>query len=592
MTVLGAHELVRPKDEAAAEKAEPVRPGLVSDPLLAAIADRAKTSKRGKNLEEIVHADAMRALERELRRVEAVRSSTTLAALAQSQAALDDVPAAVDAAREALELSVRVYDDGHADWVDPSSARIAAEILARHGYIETAYEGLKRAPVSASLCVTFASAALAVGREDEALDALDSYVDNWAVSAFRGYLYALCGQYQNAIGDLRRALREEPNDADSLFNLAISLWNVGSTQKAVRAALRATKAAPGRKDISLFYLDLLLNLEDVDRLKQEIALLEKRKVVPDAKFLEVQARSLLLQSEWTKAITKLGFSAEAAENEGDKRTEGRVRSNLVRLKHLRERLSRAQAVKELASLTTQFPGNDAVVVNFAEVAHRRRDASLLRKALSEIESKTTEIRCAYLRHQIAVLEGDNDAAALAAEEWFGLEPDNPMAAAATMIAVGIGLSKWDRAVQVADYALARFPDHRSVINHAGYVLAMGKRAKEAIQFLAPEAEGDFVISATLGLAYLADGEFDRGMRIYRDAAEIADNGKLEWRSLMTVYQGMVVRQLGLDKVTPQQVIEAVALVPVPLPDDWEDNPEFLRVHAVCEKNGYPWPPSF
>ncbi|WP_264000965.1 hypothetical protein, partial [Mycolicibacterium gadium] len=121
----------------------------------------------------------------------------------------------------------------------------------------------------------------------------------------------------------RRALRDEPNDTDSLLNLAISLWGVGATKKACRIALRATRSAPGRKDASLFYLDLLLDSSDVDRLKHEISLLEDRKVVPDARFLEIQGRALLLRGEWTKAITKLASAGDEAEREGDEATEGR-----------------------------------------------------------------------------------------------------------------------------------------------------------------------------------------------------------------------------------------------------------------------------
>lgn len=51
---------------------------------------------------------------------------------------------------------------------------------------------------------------------------------------------------------------------------------------------------------------------------------------------------------------------------------------------------------------------------------------------------------------------------------------------------------------------------------------MSGRAKEAIRILEPTAEADFVLSATLGLAYLADGDIDRGMRLYRDAADMAE----------------------------------------------------------------------
>lgn len=585
MTVLGAREAVRPIDDAVTEKVGPVRPGEICVPLLAVMADKA--AGRGRvDVGEIVRADAERALARAERRVESARNSATLAALAQTHATLGDAEAAVNAAREAIELS---FDVAAAVWVDPSSARIAAEILTRYGHAAFAYEVLGRAPVTASLCVTFASAAIALGKHEEAQKALAPY-DNWAIAAYRGYMYAASEDFDKAVGQLRRALRDEPDDADSLLNLAISLWNLGSVRKATRAALRATRSAPGRKDISLFYLEMLLVAEDVERLADEIALLNARKVIPDAKFLEVQARTCLLKGEWVKAISKLVSAGEEAGNEGDRETEGRIRSNLVRIKYVNQRLSRIQASEELAALVVQFPGNDVVAVNFAEVASKRREASLLRKALSHVEGNTTAIRRAYLRHQIAALEGDNATAAQAAEEWFDLERDNAMAATAALVAIGIGNEDWRKAVVVARHALERFPGNRSIINHAAYVLAMGGHAKDAIQVLEPAAGDDFVLNATLGLAYLADGQIDRGMRLYRDAADLAENVEPAWRSLMTVYQGMVVRQLGLDKTVPREIIGAIALVPVPLPEDWRDRPDFLRVRSVCVKNGYSWPP--
>lgn len=587
MTILGPFEAIRPGDEAVSTKVRPVRPGDVSVPLMATV-DRVQAAKTRGNLAEIIRADAERARDRALRCVDLVRSSTTLAALAQTHATLGDVEAAVAAAREAIDLSVTTSEDGDAAWLDPSSARIAGEILIRFDHADYAYEALKRAPIPASLSVTFASVAAALGEFAEAEKALAPY-DNWAAAAFRGYLHAYLGEFRKAIPHLRRAVSEEPNDPDSLLNLAISLWSLGSYQKATRTALRATRSAPGRKDISLLYLQMLLAGEDIDHLTHEIAALRARKVAPDARFLEVQAHVRILTEDWSKAITLLTSASESAKREGDQLAEGNIRSNLVRLKRRTGSLSRAEAAQQLAPLVSEFPGNDAVIVAYAEVAQRRQEASLLRKGLSQVENSTTSIRRAYLRHQIAVLEGDNDAAGAAAAEWFDLEPQNPMAATAALIAIGIGQERWDEATVIAEYALEHFPNNRSIINHSAYVLAMNGRAKDAIRILEPRIDDDFVLTATLGLAHLADGNIDQGMRLYRDAAEMAEKINPEWRSLMTAYQALIVRQLGLDKALPQEIIRALPLVPFGLPDDWRDQPDFLRLHTICVKNGYDWP---
>ncbi|WP_102144714.1 tetratricopeptide repeat protein [Mycobacterium hubeiense] len=581
VSVLGALEAIRPQDEAV-ERAGPVRPGDVA-PLLTA------TDKRQKyvDVDEVIFLDAKRAHDRALRRVDAVRSSTTLAALAQTHAALGNAEPAVDAAREAIDKSVDVSTNG-AFWIDPSAVRIAVEILSRYDCLEYAYEALGRAPIPASLCVTYAAVAFALGKYEEAENALAPY-DNWAVEAFRGYVYASLGRYKEAVHSLRQAVRKEPEDVDSLLNLAFSLWQLGSIEKATRVAYRATRIAPGRKDLSLLYLDLLLAVGNADRAAQEIAQLKSRKVVADARFLEAEGRTLLLRNDFSRALTLLTSASEAAKREGDHVTEGRVRANVVRFKYTTGRLDYDNASQELSALVSQFPGNDAVVVTFAEVAHKRQDAQQLRAALSNLESSTTAIRRAYIRHQIAFLEGDNQAAASAAEEWFDLEPNNAMAASAALVSIGIGMGNWSKATVVARDALEKFPDDLSIINSAAYVFAMSGRADEAIRLIEPFAEGHFVLSATLGLAHLAAGNVDKGMKLYREAADLAEAAEPTWRSLMTLYQALIVRQLGLDKAIPQETLDALALVPVPLPDDWRDRPDFLRVHYICEKNGFDWP---
>jgi len=47
--------------------------------------------------------------------------------------------------------------------------------------------------------------------------------------------------------------------------------------------------------------------------------------------------------------------------------------------------------------------------------------------------------------------------------------------------------------------------------------------------------------------------------------------------------------LGLDRTVDRTLLEPLALPPVPLPDDWQDRRDFLRVHNLCVQNGYDWP---
>jgi tetratricopeptide (TPR) repeat protein len=252
-------------------------------------------------------------------------------------------------------------------------------------------------------------------------------------------------------------------------------------------------------------------------------------------------------------------------------------------------LTRDETCQQLAVLVSDYPDNDAVVVNFAALARWRREASILRGVLPQVEKNITPIQRAFLNHRVAVLEGDNEAAGIAAEEWFSLESNNPMAAAAALVAVGIGQSRWAEAAIIADYALAHFPDDRTIANNAAYILAMDGRGDEAIRVLGPIANEKYVYRATLGLAYLASGDIEQGMRLYREAAEMAEQDDPPSLSLMTAYQALVVHQLGMDKAQPAKMIEACALVPVELPDDWQEKPDYLRLRGICAAKGYEWP---
>lgn len=585
MTVLGSLNTIRPAETIDA-KVGPAKPGSDEAAVFIAKGNGGSQATREEVL-ELARADAEHARNHALRRVEANCTSTTLSALAQNQALLGEFDQAVDSARKALEMALQLSSDGAV--IDPPSVRVAVDVLAHCGERQYAFDALSGvSSKSEALSVLFAKLATSLDRNSDALQALSSY-DSPRAASLRGYLFARIEDYRSAVGPLRLAVRMDPDDVDSQLNLAISLWNLGSVRKAMIAALRATRTAPGRRDISLLYLEMLLAMQDVDRLKAEIASLQAMKVVPDAKFLEIQARTCLLKGDASRAVSLLRKASEAALQEGEPELQATIQANLVRLKYRRNQIDRGAAVRLLAELASKHPGSIAVAIAYAEIAWRRKEVTTLRRIVAQVDDVASDIQRAYFKHQIAVLEGDNDAAAIAAAAWFDLEPNNPMAAAAAIVAIGIGQARWAEAVVVAEHALEQFPDDRLLINNAAYVLAMSGRADDAIELLMPLAEGDFVLSATLGLAHLAKGDVGKGMRLYRQAADDAERAEPAWRSLMTVYQALVVRQLGLDKSVPKESIEAQSLVPFTLPESWRDQPDFLRLQTICLKLGYGWP---
>ena len=469
---------LRPADRFSKDAAHPVRPGSKAPSMAKSRNQAAHRSELTDQERLAAEAEFMR--DRALHRVESNSTTNTWARLAQAHAALGDGANAVSAARSALALAV----DQSERVLDPTSLRIAAEILAQHDEPEAAYAALVAAPKSTTLALTFATVAHELGRTQEALDSLADR-EGPLVESFTGFFLASLGEHQKAIGHLRSALREYPDDADAAMNLAVALWAIGAKKKALASALRASRTAPGRKDFSLRYLEMLLDVDDLDRATSEIKRLTGQGVIPDAHFLVIQARVMLMSGDPGKALGLLGRALTEAQAEGNVTLEGEIAANRATLRYDLGKVDRESTRRELADLMKRSPDNDAVLVNFCHVVARRSEAPALRRAFEHLESNLPPERHAYVRHQLAVLEGDSEAAASSALDWFELEKDNPAAASAAILALGIGLQRWQEAEQISRFALETIKPSSSLANNAAYVLAMAGHPSDARKTLEP-----------------------------------------------------------------------------------------------------------
>jgi tetratricopeptide (TPR) repeat protein len=522
------------------------------------------------------------------RQVDRLRTTTTLAALASAYEAAGETDLAVRTATDVLSDPTAALVDVGGESIDAASLRLALEILLRSGAIDLAAERAARLPAANDTKLVIASALGSSGRPNEGL-ALVEDMHAPGAAAVRGFLLAAAEKYTAAIPELRHALRNEPDDVDSAFNLSISLWKVGSREKATRVALRATRSAPSRADISLHFLELLLDQGRNEAVRAEIARLRQRGVEPSARLIVMEARAVLSQGEHRRAVALLEQASEFARRENDDDAAAEIEGNLIRLRFNLDLTDRAVAIQKLLNLRTRFPKSDVVAVSLAQVANRRQHAKYLTAALEDVRSTTVKERIHLLEHCIAVLNGDNLAAAETSLQWLEAAPNDPFAASAAVVALGIGSERWQEAAQIASSIVARGDADQSSLNNAAYVLAMAGRAHEAIDVLEPYREVNYVLRATLGLAYLAAGDLKAGMKLYREAAEDAERKDRESRSLMTAYQALVVAQLGLRKSTDPEMIAALSLPPVSLPDDWRDRPDFLRLRNLASQKGWNWP---
>jgi tetratricopeptide (TPR) repeat protein len=518
--------------------------------------------------------------------VEAVRGPHNLVALAQALEIAQEDDEAVEAALEALDV---YSSDRLAADLDRTGVRLACELLLRKGRLEEVREITKTIPLSNHLKVDLA---VALADADHFVEARRFILSSEASSknAALGYIHLLEGENHKAISRLRDALRNSPDDAVSALNLSIALWRSGSRRKAVSAARHAREADPSREDALCLLLDLLFAQADFDSVQREMRKLDAQYRDSSPQMLIMQARLCLEGADLRSAIRLLEKAAKYSEQANDRETEAEVRSNLIRIRAAYSRESRADSVRELLDLSFKFPESDVVVSNLAQVSWRTSDAAALSSAFDRVEDTTFPARAAFIRYTLATLRGESSEAATFAREWYQIEPFNPRAVTAALVALGIGEERWEEAAAIALDALSSGVLHNGVSkNNAAYVLAMSGRSRQAIDLIRNHADESYELKATLGLAHLAAGDVEVGMKLYRAAADAADKDGDDARSLMTMYQALIVRQLGALDVHDKLTVTALSLPPFPLPDDWEDRPEFVRLHRVALRRGYGWP---
>ncbi|GIT79780.1 hypothetical protein LLS1_14490 [Leifsonia sp. LS1] len=584
MRAIGDLEIIAADTSFQADSPTPAQPGSKSSFVEAGGVPPARSDRSG-----TLDAQAQLAVDVTLMNARAqyerVPSSTTGASLAQALEASGQSDDAIAMAEQVLGLCAR---DASGALLDPAAARICLEMLIRLDLLDKAVEFSHQLPIDPHTQLVIGAAVVGTGDFAAARELIaGASVDGQ--DAVLGYLLVSEGNDAAAVAKLRAALRRAPDDADSAHNLSIALWRLGSRRKAIAAALQATRSAPGRVDVSLHYLELLLECKEFDQTKREVSRVLDRGVSPTSRLLIIQARAFLGQREFGRAEPLFARATQLAKAEADAGTLAEVQSNLARLRVVYGKVTNDEAIRQLVRLHDEHPAEDVVVANLAQVSVRKRHAAVLRNVFSQSAGIMSPARAAFVEYQLATLEGDNDLAIEKSLHWLELEPSNNFARSAALVALGIGSERWGEAAEIAQTLLEQGPSDPLELNNLAYIFAMAGMPERSIKLLADHADESFVLKATLGLAYLALADIDRGMKLYRQAADEADERGDGNRSLMTLFQALVVRQLGILDSNDNRVIEALSLPPVALPDDWRDRPEFLRVYGVVKSRNYPWP---
>lgn len=525
-------------------------------------------------------------------RAASVPSPTNLIRLAQAQYSAGDNSEAIESAISAMTDAATLVDTGRCDVAEVSLVfGSGSHLLARLNRHADALSLLTRIGPPPVLELSYASLLIEDDRLQEAFYTLTAAEDPRA-DALRGYILARQGEAQRAVHFLRRALRQDSTDAYTVMNLATAYWKLGSRSKAVSAALRATRLAPSRQDISVGYMDLLLDDNQPDAAMAEIKRLRRSGVVESARLLTVECQVTLAKGDPKKSIALMKRARAAAAAEGETRLEAELQANLRVFEASAAGKDRRELWRIAQSCVTESPKNVAAVRQLAGYSTRCRDADALQKAignagtLRESERLEVELRLAYLKCDFGtVLE--------LAQAAISFDPMDANACAQVVLLEGWHRGDWTAAARKASRWVARVPLSDYLINNAAYAMALGGMPQNALRILASHPnKNDYVPVATCGLAYLALGDLDTGMRWYRKAGELAESaGEGDMRVLMSLHQAAGLRTLGIAETASEVFLAATSLPDTGLPDDWADQPSFVMIQRGCEREGWPWPPT-
>lgn len=526
-------------------------------------------------------------------RAAAVPSPTNLIRLAQAQYIAGDNAEAAQSAISAMTDGVALVNSGKLDVSDVALVfGSGAALLSHLDRQDEALRLLEMVGPAPSLELTHASLLVEADRLTEALATLTSANDALA-DALRGYIYAVDGQTQQAVHFLRQSLRSNPNDAETSLNLATAYWKLGSRKKAVYSALRATRLAPHRQDISVAYMEMLIDDNQSDAASAETKRLRKAGVLETARLLIVECQVALAKGQTKTALALMRRARVSATAEGDTRFADEVDANLRVFEAAESGTERGDLWNIARRCVTESPHNIAALRQFAAYSYRRHHAGALRTAITAAGDITTAVRL-QVEGKLAYISCNFGRALELAQEALKEDALNADACAQALLLEGWHLGAWGSAAKKASHWVRTVPLNDSLVNNASYVMALGGMPHAALALLdqQKDSQDDYVLTATRGLAYLAAGDLDTGMRWYRRAAERADSlNEGDMRVLMTMHQAAGLRALGIAGVTDEMFLAATSLPNTDLPADWEDQPSFVLVRNGCAREGWPWPPT-
>jgi hypothetical protein len=238
------------------------------------------------------------------------------------------------------------------------------------------------------------------------------------------------------------------------------------------------------------------------------------------------------------------------------------------------------------------PANLVLLSLLTDLVSRNSGAVEIRRRLESVDQAENEGVTKAIFTRLAYLEGRFDDAVNAAAEWMAIDPAADFPIVFWVFTHGALTEDWTTSAESALTRIKRQKESTDeLLNAAAYALSLAGRGSEAVRILTKVSDWDFRLKATSGLAHLSAGNVRRGLQLYREAADLADqeNPKSYLRCFMTLHQAMAIRRLGLLDGSHASEVRAGALPEVGLPTVWADIPDLRFLAEVARRKGWEWP---
>ncbi|SNT60365.1 Coatomer epsilon subunit [Asanoa hainanensis] len=521
-------------------------------------------------------------------------SMTSNAHVADLAALADEADIAVESALKVLRLGQSRIQGSTASSLDIPSAYHALQVLIRMGKADAAEEHFQSWDVSPVLAVAWASVLVKQSRLDEALQLL-AIVDQSqpGVNGLQGYVFVLQKKYDKALRQLRAANRIDPNDVDAALNMAVAMFHSGSPQKAVNWARYAARLSPGSHGATMALVHYLIETKSFGAAEAQVRhLKEHYGLVDTPHFVYLQVRLAAARSDRPRVSTLLRRARGLALASGNDLSVMEIDGHIAVYDYLQKRITRVEAQGRLRRLMKKAPTSLVLLNLLTDIVTRNSEAAEIRRRFDGIDKTEDDDVAKAISTRLAYLEGRFDDAVNTAAEWISLDPAADFPLVFWTLTHGALTEDWNTSAEAALTRLRRQKESTDdLLNSAAYALSLAGRGSEAVTVLNGVSDWDFRLKATSGLAYLAAGNVRRGLQLYRDAADLADqeDPELHLRCLMTLHQAMAIRRLGLLDGPHASEVLAGALPEVELPTIWTDTPELRFLAEVARRRGWEWP---